>query len=553
MSSNDRGMLGTSVRALVLLAALATPGGFVDVAQAFGEGGSSAPVAAQATFEGLGFLDPNGSGPVIAYGVSADGRVVVGQSNSPQGFRAFRWKSSTGIVGLGAFQNPNGSESSGARACSADGSVVVGSSLRPDSLNEDGSPFRWTAQTGLEFLGSLGGSSGGVARGVSSDGSVVVGYGSNASFDPEAFRWTSAGIVGLGDVAGGPFNSQASAVSGDGRRAIGLASAGSGYDTSFRWSVANGLSQMLPADFRTIGMSREGVFASGIRGGRAARVEIDTGSVVTIPHVPIAGLNTDTDTAWAANADGSVVVGMQNLSLINGFFGRAFVWDAQHGTRILRDVLVDQLGLGAELAGWELNAATCVSDDGLFVAGYGFAPSGEQAAWRATLPATDPPGVAICFGDGRGAPCPCSNTGSQGRGCDNSESTDGARADTSGTASLANDTLALAVLGERATALSVVFQGSVEIAPASFGDGLRCAGGALKRLYVLNALAGAFEVPRASDLSFSARAAALGDVLQAGAVRIEQVYYRDPDPSFCPAPSGSTWNVSNAQRIEWNP
>src|SRR5262245_20825156 len=127
----------------------------------------------QATFEGLGFLDPNNFGPVIAYGISADGRIVVGESNSLQGFQAFRWEASTGTVGLGAFPNPGGLPSSSARACSSDGSVIVGSSARPDSLNEDGSPFRWTAQTGLVWLGSLGGSSGGVARGVSSDGSVA--------------------------------------------------------------------------------------------------------------------------------------------------------------------------------------------------------------------------------------------------------------------------------------------------------------------------------------------------------------------------------------------
>ena len=518
-----------------------------------GSGSFGSPaLGGQATFEGLGSLDPNGFGPVIAYGISADGKVVVGQSNSPQGFQAFRWEGSTGIVGLGAFPNPGGLPSSGARACSADGSVIVGSSSRPDSLNEDGSPFRWTAPTGLVWLGSLGGSSGGVARGVSSDGSVVVGYGSNANFDPEAFRWTSAGMVGLGDLVGGVFNSQASAVSGDGARAIGLATTGAVYNTSFRWTIANGLGQMQPTDFRTIGMSRDGVFAAGNRAGRAARVEIDTGTVLMIPHVAIPGLNTDTDTAWAANQDGSVVVGMENLSLGNGFFGRAFLWDAQHGARILRDVLVDDFGLGNQLAGWEFNAATCVSDDGLTMAGYGLAPSGEQAAWRVTLPGPDQ-GVLICFGDGSGAPCPCSNTGAAGHGCQNSVSTGGARLDSSGSASLANDTLLLSAAGELPMALSIVFQGSAEIPPASFGDGLRCAGGTIKRLYVRNAVAGAVAAPQAGDASISSRSAALGDVLHSGATRIYQTYYRDPHLAFCPAPAGDAWNVSNAVRIAWLP
>ncbi|HEV8112104.1 MAG TPA: hypothetical protein VGR31_04960 [Planctomycetota bacterium] len=507
---------------------------------------------AQATFQGLGFLDPNGFGPVIAYGISADGSIVVGQAVSTTGFQAFRWDGANGIVGLGAFSNPGGLPSSGARACSADGSVIVGSSSLPDSLNEDGSPFRWTAQTGLVWLGSLGGSSGGVARGVSSDGSVVVGYGSNANFDPEAFRWTSAGIVGLGDLPGGPFNSQASAVSGDGSRAIGLASSGFVYDGSFKWTTANGLSQLMPADFRTIGMSRDGVYAAGNRAGRAARVHIDTGAVLMLPHVAIGGLFTDTDTAWAANTDGSVVVGMENLSQGNGFMGRAFLWDQQHGTRILRDVLINDFGLGAQLAGWELNCATCVSDDGLTLAGYGMAPSGEQAAWRATLPAPGP-GVPICFGDGSGAACPCGNSGLAEHGCENSASTGGARLDSFGAASLANDTLVLTASGELPSALTIVLQGTVQISPAIFGDGLRCAGGLLKRLYVKSAVGGVVSAPQAGDASVSARSAALGDVIHAGDMRVDQTYYRDPNPTFCPAPPGNSWNASSAVRITWSP
>jgi len=512
------------------------------------------PAGAQATFQALGSLEPGGAGPVIAYGISADGRTVVGQSNSAQGFQAFRWTSAGGLVGLGAFVNP-GAQGSIARACSADGSVIVGSSLLPDSLNEDGSPFRWTAATGLVWLGSLGGSSGGVARGVSSDGAVVVGYGSNAGFAPEAFRWTAAtGLVGLGDLPGGVFNSQASAVSGDGTRAIGLAStAASAYNTSFRWSVANGLQPLVPTSFRAIGMSRDGAYAAGIDGGRAARVDIANGTELVLPHVAIPGLGTDTDAAWAADADGSVVVGMQNLSLLNGFFGRAFVWDAAHGTRILRDVLIDDFGLGAELAGWELNAATCVSDDGATVAGYGFAPSGQQWAWRATLPDCAATAQSFCSGDGTTAACPCSNAGRAGRGCENSAATGGARLDAAGCASLADDHLVLGSAGELASATSVFLQGTAEVAPAAFGDGLRCAGGTLKRLFVASAVAGSVEAPPPGGDSVSARSAALGDPIPNGATRVYQVRYRDPDLGFCPAPAGDAWNATNAVRVVWLP
>jgi hypothetical protein len=34
-------------------------------------------------------------------------------------------------------------------------------------------------------------------------------------------------------------------------------------------------------------------------------------------------------------------------------------------------------------------------------------------------------------------------------------------------------------------------------------------------------------------------------------MRSYQVYYRDASLGFCPAPTGNTWNVGNAQRVIW--
>jgi hypothetical protein len=257
-------------------------------------------------------------------------------------------------------------------------------------------------------------------------------------------------------------------------------------------------------------------------------VEIDTGSAARDPDAN-PRLNTDTDTRAAA-AETIRVVGMQNLSLLNGFFGRAFVWDAQHGARILRDVLVDEVGLGAELAGWELNTATCVSGDGRVLAGYGFAPSGEQAAWRATLPANEPPGVVICLGDGSGVACPCSNFGSEGRGCDNSAATGGARVDSSGVASLRRHALPL----RRGRAVDsaqrrVPGHGRDRAGELRDGRAARAARGLCP-----SAVGGASTVPRRATVDLGA-SAALGDVIRAGDVRVDQVDSRDPDPRSVPA------------------
>ena len=165
----------------------------------------------------------------------------------------------------------------------------------------------------------------------------------------------------------------------------------------------------------------------------------------------------------------------------------------------------------------------------------------------------EPAGTASCFGDGSGAPCPCGNLGLPGHGCASSSTTDGARLDAGGEASLGSDQLVLGCASVPPLVTSVVLGGSQSIAPVAFGDGLRCAGGALKRLYVLQTTSGVgtLVAPPYGQPSISARSAALGDPLAPGAQRVYQVYYREPDASFCPEPQGAGFNVSNAVEIVW--
>ena len=162
-------------------------------------------------------------------------------------------------------------------------------------------------------------------------------------------------------------------------------------------------------------------------------------------------------------------------------------------------------------------------------------------------------GTISCAGDGTSGPCPCANTGISGRGCDNSDRTGGSQLCVTGNPSLSADTLVLTASEERATAFSLFLQGTAEISPVVFGDGLRCAGGTLKRLYSRNAIGGAVIGPIGGDLPVSARSAQLGDPIQAGQFRVYQVYYRDPVADFCPSPPGGNFNVSNGVRITWTP
>jgi len=174
-------------------------------------------------------------------------------------------------------------------------------------------------------------------------------------------------------------------------------------------------------------------------------------------------------------------------------------------------------------------------------------------ALAATIPGGNGALFAFCAGDGVSNACPCANSGLAGRGCDNSVASGGAWLTASGSASLSADTLVLSSAGELPTALSIVLQGDNAITPVNFGDGLRCAGGTLRRLYVQSAVGGAISVPGPGDLSVSARSASLGDTIALGGSRVYQAYYRDPSSSFCPSPSGGTFNVSGAIFATWAP
>ena len=90
----------------------------------------------------------------------------------------------------------------------------------------------------------------------------------------------------------------------------------------------------------------------------------------------------------AVSGDGSVIVGWAD---VGGLPEQAFIWDAEHGMRGLKDVLQGQYGL--DLAGWNLFEATGISDDGQTIVGYGSGPAANFQAFRVTLP--EPGSIAL--------------------------------------------------------------------------------------------------------------------------------------------------------------
>ena len=87
-----------------------------------------------------------------------------------------------------------------------------------------------------------------------------------------------------------------------------------------------------------------------------------------------------------------------------------------------------------------------------------------------------------------------------------------------------------------------------------FGQGVRCAGGQLERMYVKTAVNGSIIAPDLStnDPTVSARSAQLGVAIQPGQPYEYLVYYRDPIVSAgCPATS--TFNATQTGSVTWWP
>jgi uncharacterized membrane protein len=183
--------------------------------------------------------------------------------------------------------------------------------------------YRWTSSGGMLALPVLNDYVDSIAHAVSADGTVVVGTSSRFG-GSEATIWSPFFPFGLGHFAGG-HDSGALDVSPDGSVVVGYSGSASGR-LPFRWTSATGL----------VSLGQPG-------------------------------------TATAVSGDGQIVVGEGD---------GAFIWDADNGMRDLRDLLINQYGLGAVLQDWTLTRATDVSADGTTLVGIGVNPDGLPEAWR---------------------------------------------------------------------------------------------------------------------------------------------------------------------------
>ena len=309
------------------------------------------------TLEDLGSL----AGSAWSYGnaISANGLVVVGESGTSTGDRAFRW---TGGVMTSLGTLPGGLYSY-AYAVSADGSVVVGSATNASNQSR---AYRWTSAGGMENLGTLAGGDDSAAYGVSSNGSVVVGN-SDSSTGQRAFRWTGGLMADLGTLPGGSF-SYAAGVSADGLVVVGSSYNSTGAVRAFRWTDG------LMTDLGTLaggnhsyakGVSANGsvvVGQSGSSAGQRAFRWMDgvMTSLGTLPGGSSSGAN-------GVSADGSVVVGYASNASNQT---RAFRWTSAGG--------MENLGT---LPGGYSSYATGASADGSVVVGTATNAAGDEYAF----------------------------------------------------------------------------------------------------------------------------------------------------------------------------
>jgi uncharacterized membrane protein len=271
---------------------------------------------------------------------SLNGAYIVGyqQLGSNFQYRAFRLHAgiSTDLGDL-----PGGTNNTLALSISRDGQTIVGLGNYAGGGGGD-QGFIWTPGTGIQGIGFLPGGNISQALAVSGNGQVIVGNSNNAPGLPTvAFRSTPQGLVALGDLPGGIEDGNASDVSFDGSTIVGRSNSANGYE-GFRWTEAGGMEPL-----------------GDLPGGLFRSTPLDV-----------------TD-------DGSTIIGYSDTGISVGVGEEAFIWDAVHGMRNLKQVLQEDHGLN--LAGWTLTRANAMSADGRVIVGDGII-GGARRGWVAVIP-----------------------------------------------------------------------------------------------------------------------------------------------------------------------
>lgn len=321
-------------------------------------------------------------GPVFATDVSADGSVIVG--NTQGAYETFRWTQSTGVVPLGRATVPALGVGAGLPKVSADGTRVTGTIL--DDTLTAATQGLWKLGTGWQQLmppslpdGAIVDQSWGSSWGLSGDGKVVSGLywrNTNVGGLAHASRWVEG--VGLTDLGSDGGASRANSNNFDGSVIVGFdENPIAGNRRAAVWT--DGVRQFMDSNPDNPGEANAVNSAGNIVVGEKwndvdfynnATIWTRNGSSWTTQQLgllpgtdPIFGSSVATD----VNEDGTMVIGLNRFDF---FGGTAFVWTPQDG---MLDVTqwVTNLGLTLD-PDYVITELAAISQDGSTVIGMGY-------------------------------------------------------------------------------------------------------------------------------------------------------------------------------------
>ena len=321
----------------------------------------------QAAFSGIGDL-AGGDYASAAFGVNADGTVVVGHSVAGLGRQAVRWTADVGLLSLGGA-------SSAAWAIDDSGQTIVGEAIVSPS---PGDAVVWMDAQGptalpRQYMGPADRSS---AEVISGDGQVIDGeMWQSGAFGPAGLAWHSLGLPSIV-----PYIAKGS--SHDGSVIVGYGGYSRPYTTHFalrgveRLPYATLCITPVLCDSEAAGVDSDGVLAVGHsydpQDGRtrATLWDVTAGTVATLSSQQEAK-------ALGISGDGKVIVGYQ-------VYERAIAMRWMNGTeRKILDLLSEA---SVAMTGWTLTIAHAASRDGRVIVGEGINPNGLPEGWIAILP-----------------------------------------------------------------------------------------------------------------------------------------------------------------------
>ncbi len=315
--------------------------------------------------------------------LSGDGTVAVGVTHLA-GIRPLYWSRETGSVDL-AGEAVGLMDTSG---CSGAGTVVTAFG----SFFGGTTGYAWRKASGWSMMPIPSGYWMSAPVDVSLDGLAIAGYLIGPDGFPGLFRWTDA--LGYEMLSGDPSrNAVASVMSADGSTIAGY-QRGQSLRDAFVWHQSTGIVS-IPLTWidHPMAVSAQGDFVVASKGGgTSAGIWLFDRRQQILERINWYHGGSVSGTVGGITQDGAIIVGRNDA-----FMGRAFLWTRESGARELATILTSEFGLN--LTGWDLRAATAISNDGRVIAGDGIL-NGVPTSWVVMLSEPDPyRGRERCQGD----------------------------------------------------------------------------------------------------------------------------------------------------------